>query len=126
MVQYLRQLISDRQELTDELKEFMDEEIAFAREDQTATLFEEYRVDNFYQLIQLQLWLLTKGDRIIKRCRHCERLFIAERASVDYCNRIMDGEKEPCDVVGPKKSFAWLMDEDHILKTYNRVYKTIA
>ena len=84
-----------------------------------------YRVDDLYQLIRLQLWLPTKGDALIKRCRHCDRLFVAERASVDYCSRIMDGEKEPCDVVGPKKSFARLMDEDHILKTYNRVYKTI-
>ena len=38
---------------------------------------------------------------------------------------IKDGETEPCDVVGPKKSFAQLMEEDHILKVYNRVYKTI-
>jgi hypothetical protein len=125
MAQYLTLLHSDRQELTDELKEFMDEEITSAREDQAATLFEEYRVDNFYQLIQLQLWLLTKGDTIIKRCRHCGRLFIAERQSVDYCSRVAEGETEPCDIVGPRKSFAKLMDEDHILKDYNRVYKTM-
>ncbi len=125
MASYFALLHNDKQTLTDELKEFMDDEIATAREEISATLFEEYRVDNLYQLIQLQLWLLTKGDLIIKRCRHCERLFIAERASVDYCSRIMTGEKEPCDVVGPKKSFSRLMDEDHILKTYNRVYKTI-
>ena len=80
-----------------------------------------YRVDDLYQLIRLQLWLLTKGDALIKRCRHCDRLFVAERASVDYCSRIMGWEKEPCDVVGLKKSFARLMDEDHTLKTYNRV-----
>lgn len=125
MVQYLTRLNSDRQELTDELKEFMDDEIAAARDDKTVTLFEEYRVDNFYQLIQLQLWLLTKSDTIIKRCRNCGRLFVAERLSSDYCSRIADGETEPCDVIGPKKSFAKLMEEDHVLKVYNRVYKTI-
>ena len=125
MVQYLTQFNSDRQELTDELKEFMDDEISAARDDQTATLFEEYRVDNFYQLIQLQLWLLTKSETIIKRCRYCGRLFVAERLSMDYCSRIVEGETEPCAVIGPKKSFAKLMDEDHILKVYNRVYKTI-
>ena len=125
MTGYLSLLHSDRQQLTDELKEFIDDEIYTAREDTTSTLFEEYHVDSFYQLIQLQLWLLTKGDAIIKRCRHCDRLFIAARASVDYCSRVMDGEKEPCDIVGPKKSFSKLMDEDHVLKTYNRVYKTI-
>lgn len=125
MVQYLTRLNSDRQELSDELKEFMDDEIAAARDDQTATLFEEYRVDDFYQLIQLQLWLLAKSDTIIKRCRYCRRLFVAERLSTDYCSRIAKDETEPCDVIGPKKSFARLMDEDHILKIYNRVYKTI-
>lgn len=125
MVQYLTRLISDRQELTDELKAFMDDEIAAARDDQTTTLFEEYRVDNFYQLIQLQLWLLTKSDTIIKRCRHCGRLFVADRLSLDYCSRVAEGETEPCDVIGPKKAFSKLMDEDHILKVYNRVYKTI-
>ena len=125
MTAYLSLLHSDRQQLTDELKEFIDDEIFAAKEDITPTLFEEYRVDSFYQLIQLQLWLLTKGDAIIKRCRHCDRLFVAARASVDYCSRVMDGEKEPCDIVGPKKSFFKLMDEDHVLKTYNRVYKTI-
>ena len=80
---------------------------------------------SFEQLIQMQLWFLTKADLLIKRCRYCDRLFIAERLSSDYCNRIKDGETEPCDVVGPKKSFARLMEEDHILKVYNRVYKTI-
>lgn len=125
MAACLSHLHSDKQLLSDELKEYVDDEIAAAREGSEETLFEEYRVDDLYQLIRLQLWLLTKGDALIKRCRHCDRLFVAERASVDYCSRIMDGEKEPCDVVGPKKSFARLMDEDHILKTYNRVYKTI-
>ena len=125
MVHYLTKLTSDRQELTEELKEFMDDEIAAARENETATLFEEYRVDNFYQLIQLQLWLLTKGDTIIKHCRHCGRLFIADRLSVDYCSRTAEGDTEPCDIIGPKKAFSKLMDEDHILKAYNRTYKTI-
>lgn len=68
---------------------------------------------------------MTKDETIIKRCRHCGRLFIAERLSTDYCSRIADGETEVCDIVGPKKSFAKLMDEDHILKVYNRIYKTM-
>ena len=71
------------------------------------------------------MWLLSKGETIVKRCRHCERLFVAEKPSVDYCTRIMDGETEPCNIVGPKKAFSKKLDEDHTLKTYNRVYKTI-
>lgn len=124
MAGYLAQLHDDSQEMTDELKAFIDDEIHSAQEDAAATMFEEYRADNFYQLVQLQLWLLTKGDTIIKRCRHCGRLFIADRLTVEYCNRVADGETEPCDIAGPKKSFTRLMDGDSALKSYNRVYKT--
>lgn len=125
MAQYLALLNSDRQQLSDELKEYMDAEISAAKEDTEATLFEEYQVNNLYELIQLQMWLLSKGDTIVKRCRHCERLFVAEKPSADYCTRTMEGEKEPCNIVGPKKAFSKKLDEDHTLKTYNRVYKTI-
>ena len=125
MAQYLALLNSDRQQLSDELKEYMDAEVSAAKEETMATLFEEYQVNNLYELIQLQMWLLSKGDTIVKRCRHCGRLFVAEKPSVDYCTRIMDGETEPCNIVGPKKAFSKKLDEDHTLKTYNRVYKTI-
>ena len=125
MAQYLALLNSDRQQLSDELKAYMDTEISAAQEESSVTLFEEYQVNNLYELIQLQMWLLSKGEMIVKRCRHCGRLFVAEKSSSDYCTRIMDGETEPCIVVGPKKAFSKRLDEDHILKTYNRVYKTI-
>ncbi len=125
MAQYLALLNSDRQQLSDELKEYMDTEISAAKEETTTTLFEEYQVNSLYELIQLQMWLLSKGDTIVKRCRHCGRLFVAEKTSVDYCTRIMESETEPCNVVGPKKAFSKRLDEDHTLKTYNRVYKTI-
>ena len=122
---YLALLNSDHQQLSDELKAYMDAEISAAKEETTTTLFEEYQVNNLYELILLQMWLLSIGETIIKRCRHCGRLFVAEKPSVDYCARIMDGETEPCNVVGPKKAFSKRLDEDHTLKTYNRVYKTI-
>jgi len=115
----------DRQEYTQEMKEFLDGEMDAVMSDATATMFEEYRIDSFAQLIRMQLWLLSKTDAVIKHCRHCGRLFLAPRLSSDYCSRINDGETEPCDIAGPKKAFARLMDEDHILKIYNRVYKTI-
>ena len=125
MAQYLALLNSDRQQLSDELKAFMDAEISSAKEETSATLFEEYQVNTLYELIQLQMWLLSKGETIVKHCRHCGRLFVAEKPSIDYCARIMDGEAEPCNVVGPKKAFSKRLDEDHTLKAYNRVYKTI-
>ena len=125
MAQYLALLNSDRQQLSDELKAYMDTEIFAAKEESSATLFEEYQVNTLYELIQLQMWLLSKGETIVKRCRHCGRLSVSEKPSVDYCTRIMDGETEPCNVVGPKKAFSKKLDEDHTLKTYNRVYKTI-
>ena len=123
--EYLALLNSDRQQLSDELKTYMDAEISAAKDENTATLFEEYHVNTLYELIQLQMWLLSKGETIIKRCRHCGRLFVAEKPSVDYCSRIMEGETEPCNIVGPKKAFSKRLEEDHTLKTYNRVYKTI-
>ena len=97
MAQYLALLNSDRQQLSDELKAFMDAEISSAKEETSATLFEEYQVNTLYELIQLQMWLLSKGETIVKRCRHCGRLFVAEKPSIDYCARIMDGETEPCN-----------------------------
>ena len=62
---------------------------------------------------------------IIKRCLNCKRLFIASRSTVEYCNRIAAGEKEPCDIVGPRKVFANRLESDPALKSYNSVYRTI-
>ena len=118
-------LDNDRVHLPEELTVYMDDEIAAAREETSAVLFEEFHVDSFNSLIQLQLWLLSKGETVIKRCRHCGRLFVAEKSTIDYCERIMEGETEPCNIVGPKKAFSRRLDEDHVLKIYNRAYKTI-
>ena len=124
MIGYLTQLHSDKQDLSDELKDFLTAETDKAASSNNPVMFEEYRADNLLQLIHLQLWLLTKSDLSLKRCKYCGQLFIAERQNADYCTRIIEGETEPCDIIGPRKSFARLMDADRVLKSYNRIYKT--
>ena len=123
--QAFAEVTRDEDDLDAELTEKLREEMACAKQSAEPAPFTEYRVDDFLQLIQLEIYALIQSDVIVKRCKYCGRYFLTDRLTVEYCSRIAEDETQPCDVVGPKQSFSKLLNEDAALKAYNRAYKTV-
>ncbi len=122
--QIFAELLDDTIALDSELADYLKTEIEKACDSKDAALFVQYEVQNFEQLIQLEVWLMINETAIVKRCRHCGHYFLTDKMSVDYCSRIAEGETQTCVVIGPKHTFSKLLTEDAALKAYNRTYKT--
>ena len=119
-----RELDGDAIELDGELDRYLKGAIEKAKQSDEVALFNEYEVNDFAHLLALEVRLMAAESTSVKRCRHCSRYFIAEKTTIEYCNRIAPGESAPCDVIGPKQSFSRLLEEDGALKAYNAAYKT--
>lgn len=122
--QAFKALDDDSVEIDADLHAYLQNQISKAQESSIAALFSEYEVDNFAHLLALEVRLMVGESPTVKRCRHCTRYFLAEKSTIEYCTRIAKGEKESCDVIGPKQSFSRLLSEDAALKAYNATYKT--
>jgi hypothetical protein len=119
-----RELDGDAVELDGELDRYLKGAIDKAKESDEVALFNEYEVNDFAHLLALEVRLMAAESTSVKSCRHCSRYFIAEKSTIEYCNRIAPGESAPCDVIGPRQSFSRLLEEDGALKAYNAAYKT--
>jgi hypothetical protein len=119
------ELLDDSIELDSECQSYLDAEIEKANNSNDTALFDEYEVYTFGQLIQLEARLMIDETAIVKRCKYCNRYFLTDKMTIDYCSRIADGETKPCIAIGPKHTYLKLLKEDAALKAYNRTYKTI-
>ena len=122
--QAFRELDGDHVELDAELDTYLKDAIQKMKESDEVALCSEYEVNNFAHLLALEVRLMVGESSTIKRCRHCNHYFMAEKSTIEYCTRIAKGENESCDVIGPKQSFFRLLGEDAALKAYNATYKT--
>jgi len=90
----------------------------------TAETFEEYDVNNLYQLLYLEIMMMIQNGTIIKRCKHCGMYFVVVTRKREYCDRVADGERRPCSAIGRSRSYQKSIKEDPSLEMYNRAYKT--
>ncbi len=119
-----RELDGDAVELNGELDRYLKGAIEKAKQSDEVALLNEYEVNDFAHLVALEVRLMAGESTSVKRCRHCNRYFLAEKSTIEYCTRIAPGESAPCDVIGPKQSFSRLLEGDGALKAYNSAYKT--
>lgn len=67
---------------------------------------------------------LVKINAKMKRCKRCGKYFILKGDyNTDYCDRILPGEKLPCKKAAAIDSRKKKVQEDLILKEYERAYK---
>ena len=97
--------------------------IEMAKGIQEMPLYEEYAIDTLRQLLYLEIISMIQKDTIIRKCRNCNRYFVAKNQKVAYCDR-MDNSGKRCSSVGSQRSFQKKMAEDEELKIYTRAYKT--
>ena len=116
-------LDSDAADMDPELGRYLKAQIESIKKETSAPLFKAYEISCFSDYILLQLRLLTERKTLIKRCKHCHRYFITERANIDYCQRILPGETQTCYVIGPRRVFNKNLSSDLPRGLYSKAYK---
>lgn len=89
-----------------------------------AKVNEEYNIKNLHQLLYLEIFLMIQSGTRIKKCKYCNMYFVVSDKKKAYCNRIRDGEKESCAMVGSRRTYQKKMNNDPALKMFSRAYRT--
>ena len=119
----LAELVSDDPDLDAEMTSWMNSQIDAAKHETSQPLFKAYEISCFPDYILLQLRLMTEKAVVVKRCKNCGQFFITERRNIDYCQRILPGEKQTCFVIGPKRVFNKNLSTDIPRGLYSKAYK---
>jgi len=94
------------------------------QQDKEDSLTETYNISDISQLLLMEIMGMITEQRTVKKCRLCNKYFIAENLKNEYCNRIPAGEKKPCSEIGSIRSYQNKVKSDIPLTLYQRAYKT--
>lgn len=84
-----------------------------------------YAVNDIGTACYLEFKRMLNSNTIFRYCKHCDRLFVvSENKRSVYCDRILEGQKEPCNVIGPRKAYYENLKDKPIESTYRNAYKT--
>lgn len=95
-----------------------------AEDIQTASIFSEYEIYSLWQLLYLEVFYMIQKGAMIRRCKNCGKYFVVTNRKIVYCNRIDKVTGERCSDIGSKAAYKNKLNEDNVLKVYNRAYKT--
>ena len=55
-----------------------------------------YEIDNFSDLLDLEVYRMIAEGLRIKRCKNCHLYFVVEKPNQEGCSRILDGSTKTC------------------------------
>jgi len=83
---------------------------------------EVYEIDNFYNLLFLELYWILQEKTYLKKCKNCGKYFITNNSSVIYCDNVFEDNKT-CREIGASKVFIKNLEKDEAYNLYRKVYK---
>ena len=83
---------------------------------------EIYEIDNFYNLLFLEMYFILKEDIYLKKCKNCGKYFLTSNSAVIYCDNIFESNKT-CREIGASKVFIKNLENDDAYNLYRKVYK---
>lgn len=83
---------------------------------------EIYEIDNFYNLLFLELYFILQEKTYLKKCKNCDKYFLATNSAVIYCNNSFQSNKT-CREIGASKVFSKNLENDEAYSLYRKVYK---
>ncbi len=83
---------------------------------------EIYEIDNFYNLLFLELYFILQEKTYLKKCKNCGKYFLTTNSSVIYCDNIFEDNKT-CREIGASKVFIKNLEIDEAYSLYRKVYK---
>lgn len=83
---------------------------------------EIYEIDNFYNLLFLELYFILQGKTYLKKCKNCGKYFLTTNSAVIYCDNVF-ADKKTCREIGASKVFTKNLEKDEAYNLYRKVYK---
>lgn len=83
---------------------------------------EIYEIDNFYNLLFLELYFILQEKTYLKKCKNCSKYFLTTNLAVIYCDNIFEDNKT-CKEIGASKVFTKNLEKDEAYNLYRKLYK---
>lgn len=84
-----------------------------------------YETDNFYSLLYLFMWRLTKLNNVVYVCKNCGKYFIPDfQYNSKYCNNIYAYHKT-CREIAAQIQYKKKLDAEPVLKKCRTFYQTL-
>lgn len=83
---------------------------------------EIYEIDNFYNLLFLELCFILQEKTYLKKCKNCGKYFLTINSAVIYCDNVFEDNKT-CREIGANKVFSKNLERDEAYNLYRKVYK---
>lgn len=84
-----------------------------------------YETDNFYSLLYLFMWRLTKLNNVVYVCKNCGKYFIPDfQYNSKYCNNIYAYNKT-CREIAAQIQYKKKLDAEPVLKKCRTFYQTL-
>ena len=83
---------------------------------------EIYNIDNFYNLLFLELYFILQEKTYLKKCKNCGKYFLTTNSAVIYCDNVFV-DKKTCREIGASKVFTKNLEKDEAYNLYRKVYK---
>ena len=83
---------------------------------------EIYEIDNFYNLLFLELYFILQEKTYLKKCKNCGKYFLTINSAVIYCDNVFTDNKT-CREIGASKVFTKNLEKDEAYNLYRKVYK---
>ena len=92
------------------------------RENNRYGIQEIYEIDNFYNLLFLELYFILQEKTYLKKCKNCGKYFLTTNSAVIYCDNVFV-DKKTCREIGASKVFTKNLEKDEAYNLYRKVYK---
>ena len=79
-------------------------------------------IDNFYNLLFLELCFILQEKTYLKKCKNCGKYFLTINSAVIYCDNVFEDNKT-CREIGANKVFSKNLERDEAYNLYRKVYK---
>ncbi len=83
---------------------------------------EIYEIDNFYNLLFLELYFILQERTYLKKCKNCGKYFLTTNSAVIYCDNVFEDNKT-CREIGASKVFTKNLEKDEAYNLYRKIYK---
>ena len=84
----------------------------------------KYETENLYTAFYIMLYnIIGIQNWYVKICGNCGRYFLTPKATISYCDRIIDGEIT-CKDIGSKEQQKRKMEKNPVLKKHRRIQQT--
>jgi hypothetical protein len=87
-------------------------------------LLETYAVEKIEKALYISFMKMILNEIKVKKCKCCDKYFIPEgRIDTEYCNRTAPNSKKKCSEIGSMKKYHEKVNNNPILKEFNKEYK---